>query len=311
MKAALLFSLHGLLMVIPQVNEVPPTKEERLFGILFILVLMGSIMAIYFLVRSNKTLQTKYEDIEKQTHEIEEKNEKLEYTNDNLRLINDEKSSMLSIVAHDLKTPLGNVEGLANLIAMQKENLSKEQLHYVELIVETARKARETVDTMLDVHKIESDFKVVTKVKQDYINLLQEVIDSHKVDAASRNIEIELVDHVRTREMETDADYFKQILSNILSNAVKFSPDNEKVILLVTERDHSVRFDISDVGPGMDESTRKRLFTSYAKVEVEQDDRISGMGLYISRKLVEKLNGKIRLESTSSEGTTFSVEFFK
>jgi signal transduction histidine kinase len=312
MKTVLLLGLYNILLKIPQVNEELPSKEERLMAILFIVVLMGSIMAIYALVRSKNVLQDKYEDIEKQSHEIEEKNDELEFRNDTLRLINDEKNSMISVVAHELKTPLGNVEGLASLISLESENLSKSQKEYLQLIIETSRKARETVDSMLDVHKIEADFKVMQKSQHNYIDLINDVIDSNMAMAKSRTVEIELVDHVRTKEIETDPDYFKLILSNILSNAIKFSPENEKVIILVTEKDHSIRFDISDLGPGMDESTRKRLFSSVPKVEMGGgEERVAGMGLFISRKLVEKLNGKIRLEHTSEEGTTFSVEFFK
>jgi signal transduction histidine kinase len=272
---------------------------------------MGSIIAIYFVVRSNRVLQTKYDKIEKETHDIVEQKEELVFVNDSLREISDEKSSMISVVAHDLKTPLGNVEGLANLVLLEKEKLSKAQLEYLTLIIDTSQKAREKVDLMLDVHKIEAEVKSMNKINHNYIDLIKEVIQANSVEAENGNIEIELMDHIRTAEIETDENYFKQILSNILSNAIKFSPKNEKVIVLVTEKDHSIKIDISDLGPGMDESTKKRLFTSYAKIEVGEAEKVTGMGLYIARKLVEKLNGKIRLESTSEEGTTFSVEFLK
>jgi signal transduction histidine kinase len=256
-------------------------------------------------------LQSKYDNIEKQTHEIEEEKEELVFVNDSLRQISDEKSSMISVVAHDLKTPLDNVEGLANLIYLEKENLSQAQIEYLNLIIETSQKAREKVDLMLDVHKIEAEVKTMNKVNHNFIDLVNEVIEANAVDAEKRNVEVELMAHVRTTEIETDANYFKQILSNILSNAIRFSPKNEKVIVLVTEKDHSIKIDVSDLGAGMDESTKKRLFVSYAKIDIADKERVTGMGLYIARKLIEKLNGKIRLESTSEDGTTFSIEFLK
>lgn len=311
MLNTILYNLISILLLVPQVNEAEPTKEERLFSILFLLLLMGSIVAIYFVVRSNRVLQSKYDKIEKQSHEIVEEKEELTFVNDSLREISDEKSNMISVVAHDLKTPLGNVEGLANLVLLEKENLSKPQMEYLNLIIETSQKARVKVDLMLDVHKIEAEVKSMNKISHNFLDLIKEVIEANSVEAENRSIEIELMDHVRTTEIETDEIYFKQILSNILSNAIKFSPENEKVIVLVTEKDHSIKIDVSDLGPGLDESTKKRLFTSYAKINVGDVDEVTGMGLYIARKLIEKLNGKIRLESTSEDGTTFSIEFLK
>lgn len=311
MVYTILYNFISILLLVPQVNDPEPTKEERLFAILFLLLLMGSIISIYFIVRSNRVLQSKYDKIEKETSEIVDQKDELVFVNDSLREISDEKSNMMSVVAHDLKTPLGNVEGLANLVLLEKEKLSNAQLEYLTLIIDTSRKAREKVDLMLDVHKVESEVKTMNKIKHNYVDLVKEVIQANSVEAEKRNVEIELMDHIRTSEIETDENYFKQILSNILSNAVKFSPENEKVIVLVTEKDHSVKIDVSDLGPGLDESTKKRLFTSYAKIDVGEEEKVSGMGLYIARKLIEKLNGKIRLESTSDEGTTFSIEFLK
>ena len=307
------FFLHISLFLVFQMTQEEmeaPTQSERLFAILFILILMVSSIAIYFLVRSKRVLQSKFNNMKDETHAIEEKNDELAFRNDSLKLINDEKNNAISIVAHDLKTPLGNVEGLANLISLEKDNLSKSQMEYLDLIIDTSIKAREKIDVMMDVHRIESEIRDMNSISLDYLQLIKDVIDLNKGLATSQKVEVELIDHVRTNEIKTDADYFKQIFSNILSNAIEYSPENEKVIILVTEKEHSIKFDISDSGSGMDENAKKRLFTSYS-LDLGKEKKSTAMGLYIARKLVEKLNGKIRLESSGEEGTTFSVEFFK
>ena len=303
-------ALHSILIQVNSEDSELPTQSEKLFAILFILLLMGSAIAIYFLVRSKRVLQSKFENMEEQTHVIEEKYDKLTFANDSLKLFNDEKNNAISIVAHDLKTPLGNVEGLASLIYLEKDNLSTTQKEYLDLIIETARKAQQKIDIMLDAHKIESDIREMKKIPQNYLELINDVIELNTAEAKNRNVEIELIEHVRTKEINTDPDYFKQVISNILSNAIKFSPIDEKVIILITEKEHSIKFDISDLGPGMDNNAKKRVFTSYT-LDLSKEKKSTAMGLFIAKKLVEKLNGKIRLESTSEEGTTFSVEFFK
>lgn len=305
-----ILALYSILIQVSPEDTELPTQSEKLFAILFIVLMMASAIAIYFLVRSKRVLQSKFKNMKEQTQEIEEKVDKLAFVNDSLKLFNDEKNNAISIVAHDLKTPLGNVEGLANLIYLEKDNLSDTQLEYLDLLIDTAKKAQLKIDIMLDAHKIESETREMKKYPQNYLELIQDVVELNIAEAKNRNVEIELIEHVRTKEINTDPDYFKQVISNILSNAIKFSPKDEKVIILITEKEHSIKIDISDLGPGMDEPSKKRVFTSYT-LDLSKERKSTAMGLFIAKKLVEKLNGKIRLESTSEEGTTFSVEFFK
>jgi len=141
--------------------------------------------------------------------------------------------------------------------------------------------------------------------------LLADVIRTHTPQAELKGIKIELEEHVRIQEINTDKEYFKQIFSNILENAIRYSLNDEKVTILITENENTFRFDISDVGPGMDESTKKRLYTTYIRTDDSGKSKVTGLGLSIARNLIEKLTGKITFTTSDKDGTTFSVEFFK
>lgn len=276
-----------------------------MFFVILVSVAVIVVIVIYF--RSSMVDSI---SVAKKNKEIAEKNKELAFINDTLKNTSSEKDNMVSVVAHDLRSPLGNIEGLANLVK-NNGNLDKENIQYLDLIVETASKARTTIDNLLDIHKITTDVSSMRLVRQNYLVLIADVLRSFEHSAKQKNIEIELEELVRIKELNTDKEYFKRIFSNLIDNAIKYSPENEKVVVLITENENTIRFDITNFGPVMDEATRKRLYTTNVVEDEKGHRRVAGYGLSITRNLVEKLTGKISYDSSEEEGTTFSVEFFK
>jgi len=147
-------------------NEMIATDSGNISVMILIGLAFLILAFLIFIVLKNRKSHS--DIIKKQNKEIEIKNKELAFANDSLRSTNSEKDNMVSIVAHDLKTPLGNIEGLANLISIEQDRLSEDQKKYIKLIMETTKGAMNTIESLLDVHKIEADIGQIRMMRQNY-----------------------------------------------------------------------------------------------------------------------------------------------
>lgn len=295
-----------------QFEETSSNDSMKLLVILIIVISLISLMAIILIIKSKRALQEQINNNENQHKEREEKNTELAFNIESLKELNIEKNNIISIAAHDLRTPLDNVEGLANLILLDSKKLKDDHVKYLEMIMDTTQKARNTITYLLDIHKIESEIEQMVLTQENFLELIEDIIKGLESMARDKNIDVILeAEHIRTSEINTDKNYFKQIISNLLTNAIKYSPANTKVVILVIETENTVRISVVDHGTGISDELKKQLFTPYSQVDQSGSGKVTGLGLIITRKLVEKLNGKFRLETVIDEGNSFSVEFFK
>jgi len=281
---------------------------------IIIVIVLGIIAFVSWalVVRAYKRLKNKYKVIEEDHNKIVSLNDELEFKNESLEELNLEKNNMISVVAHDFKAPLGNIEGLIELIKLKKETLSDEQLEYLEMLKKVTQETSNMVDVMLNVHRIESELHELTLHKHDVLEISRKVIRLHEEKAKNKKTKIVFAPKFDSCELNTDKQYFHQIISNILDNAVKFSPENTGVIVRLMEEDNSVSVSITDFGPGISKTDHKRLFSGYTKLGGEKSDgKPTGTGLAIVLRLVEKLQGKINVNSEEGKGSTFTVTFKK
>jgi signal transduction histidine kinase len=223
-----------------------------------------------------------------------------------------EKNNMISLVAHDLKAPLGNIQGLVELIKLDEQLLNKDQVQYLELMKKVSIDTSSMVDIMLNVHRIESELHRLTLHEYDIIELLHKVINLHEPAAKLKKTSIIFESEVTSCLINTDKQYFQQIISNITQNAVDYSPENSTITIVLVESDKKVTVSITDEGPGIVESDQKRLFGGYKKMTTEDGtDKPAGIGLAIAFRLLEKLHGKIEVKSALGRGATFIVELIK
>lgn len=303
-----------LLFFLPELVNAQETvaseegSELKTLTILLIVFAFVVLFGLLFVIRAYRELKSQYGVITKQKNEIAEKNEELGFKNDALAAINAEKNTMLSVVAHDLKTPLGNIHGLVELISLEADKLTDQQKEYLDLIKKVVAESTSMVNNMLDVNKIESELHDMILVPQQVSKLTKKALKMNEALATAKGIVLEVRSNNEDVEVNTDQQYFSQILSNIVSNAVKYSPEGKTVSIIVTEKEHTVQVSIKDEGPGLSEDMQKRLFSGYSKASSDQK---SGYGLVIVKRLVEKLSAKMRVESAEGAGTTFHLEFLK
>jgi len=293
-------------------EEFSDPQQLKLIVILLVVFAFVAIFGLSFAIRSYRELKKQYTVIESQHEEIEEKSTQLAVKNETLEELNMEKNNMISVVAHDLKAPLGNIQGLVELIKLDKQVLTNEQLKYLELLKKVSSDTSVMVDVMLNVHRIESELHQLTLHEYDVVELVNKVINFHEPAAQLKNTKIVFEHEQDSCSVKTDKQYFHQIISNITQNAVDYSPENSTVTVLLTESDSKIAISISDEGPGIVDSDQKRLFSGYNKMTGEDGkEKPSGIGLAIVFRLLEKLHGKIDVKSTIGKGTTFTVELIK
>lgn len=291
-------------------EDLSNMRTVVLLLIAFAFVIMFGLI---YVVKSHRELKQQYTIIDKQKNEIAEKNEQLAFNNDSLEEMNTEKNNVLSVVAHDLKTPLGNIQGLIELLGLNKKNLSKDQLEYMTLISKVSTDGISMVNNMLDVHKIEAELKAMVLINTNVLEIMDKVIKLHEPLALSKKVQLNIDISNRDLEIRTDAQYLRQIISNLVSNAIKYTSENSIVEIKVKELDNIVQISVIDNGKGISKEQMKRLFAGYKVAGSNKDEKSSpGFGLLITRRLVDKLKGKISVENKATGlGAVFTVELLK
>lgn len=233
---------------------------------------------------------------------------KLKNHSASLTTLNQEKNEFLGIVAHDLKNPLSAILGFAELIQEADGDLTREELlEYARNIQVSSRNMFQLITNLLDVNIIESG-KI--NLHLEYINIspiLQSVIAAYAERAKRKNITV-CVDNISIRhDAIADILLVQQILDNLISNAIKYSPQSKMVYIRVIDSKEQIRCEIQDEGQGLSTDEQQKLFTKFTRLSTKPTagEHSTGLGLFIVKKLVTAMNGQVWCESEPGKGTTF------
>ena len=217
------------------------------------------------------------------------------------------KSEFLAHVSHEIRTPMSAVLGYAELLLNQLKN--DEFLHEVKIIKSSGESLLRLVDDLLDLSSIEAGKLQIEPDRCELDVLLAEVVSQVQMRATEKHLNLTL-DYVGDipQSIETDAGRVQQILLNLLSNAIKFTDKGDIClrIMYLAEPIPTVRFDVTDTGIGMSESRQKKLFQPFERA-TRRDYGGTGLGLYISHRLAERLQGTLTVESTLHRGSSFTL----
>ncbi|TXT57148.1 MAG: hypothetical protein BAJALOKI2v1_530012 [Promethearchaeota archaeon] len=239
-------------------------------------------------------------------HDISE----LEKARRELKELNDLKNKFLGIVAHDLKNPIATINMASNYLLenCDLENI-KDTTKLLEMIHNSSNFMRDLVDNLLDVSKIESGKLVLKKRKIDYINFLKEVLEFNKITARNRLINIILeIKENHFPKVSLDKNRIKQVLNNLVENAIKFSPEESQIIIKVRKRnENELITEIIDFGPGIPDNEINNLFKEFhtTGIRAKNGAKSTGLGLAICKKIIEKHSGEIGVKSEVGKGSTF------
>jgi PAS domain S-box-containing protein len=221
------------------------------------------------------------------------------------------KNEFVSIVSHELRTPLTSIRGSLGLIAGAMAN---ELPQRVKAMVNIAHKNSERlvslVNDILDIDKIESGNMVFNMKTINLIPVIEQSLEANADYGQQYHVSFVLQTELQEVNVYADADRLMQVLANLLSNAAKFSPANSEVFVIVARHHQTIRVSVKDQGPGIPEEFRPQMFQKFAQAD-SSDTRQkggSGLGLSISKAIIERHNGKMGFDTMVNRGTTFFFE---
>jgi signal transduction histidine kinase/DNA-binding LacI/PurR family transcriptional regulator/HPt (histidine-containing phosphotransfer) domain-containing protein/ActR/RegA family two-component response regulator len=217
------------------------------------------------------------------------------------------KTQFLASVSHEIRTPMNAVLGMAELLL--SENLNNRQRHYAEDIRTSAMSLLSIVNKILDLSKMQSGKMDLSPVHYDFISMVDNIGSMTRSLIKGKNVAFDMEMHGEIpKYLYGDNARLRQILLNILSNAVKFT-EKGHVRLLISVSDEEIRFTVMDTGMGIKKEDLIDLFDAFKQADtvVNRDYKGTGLGLTITKALVEMMDGEIEVESVLEQGTTVHV----
>jgi len=261
------------------------------------------------------------EDLQQSQSELDEHNKNLELkvaektqilslANRRLEEMNRLKSEFLANMSHELRTPLNAILGFTDLmIDGQCGQLTEQQSTYLQTVYTSGQHLLNLINSILDLSKIEAG-KMEVFPEEFYVqDVIEFALSLVAPQASKKQIHLHQAVAADVKTVVADQTKMQQILQNLLTNAVKFTPENGRVGIVVTQDDNGVLFAISDTGVGISKQDQQKIFSAFTQVDATYTRRFEGTGLGLSLvdHYVRMHRGKVWVESEEGKGSTFYV----
>ncbi|MGI9088732.1 MAG: sensor histidine kinase [Chthoniobacterales bacterium] len=231
--------------------------------------------------------------------------DQLATSNAELVVLNREKTEFLGIAAHDLRNPLNTIVGYAQLL-QANGNDAKNVPKFANAINTAGTRMRDLIKNLLDANAVEQGRFSCEVQRCDLRELIAESLEHNRIDSERKEIAI-TVEMADGAAAGADRITTVQVLDNLISNAIKYSPFETTIRVRGTVEDGSVFITVTDEGPGVSEEDQKRMFGKFARLSARPTggESSTGLGLSIVKKLVRAMSGSIECRSTFGHGSSF------
>ncbi len=232
--------------------------------------------------------------------------------NEKLLRLNEEKDQLVSIAAHDLKSPLNRIEGLLSIVKLSSDNLTAEQHELIDKVSEVSKEQNALIRDILNIDALENNAHEKLSLQRiNVTKVIAEVLEDFTLVANNKSIDLQTDYDTHVAYVQGDHTALIQVYENLLSNALKFSPPGKKVRITLRLEEDMVRTAVQDEGPGLQPEDVPLLFRKFQKLSAQPTagESSSGLGLSIVKRYVDAMDGQIHYEATPGQGATFVVRF--
>ncbi len=216
------------------------------------------------------------------------------------------KQELISIATHELRTPITGIKGYLDMILTGDAGpISGELKEMIEEIIKINQRLADLVDDLLNVGRIEQGRIELKPIPMDIVKLIEEVVKELQIQAKDKNLQLRFEKH-EMEQVKADPERTRQILINLVGNAIKYT-EHGSVTVALGKNEHEVIVAVEDTGMGISKEGQEKLFEKFYRVKTDKTRRITGtgLGLWITKQLVERQGGKIWVESVEGKGSTF------
>jgi len=222
------------------------------------------------------------------------------------------RDALIATVSHELRTPLTSIMGYLELLGTGPDQLSAEDAGYIEVVSRNATRLKHMVEDLLFLAQLDAGSFSLDLGDADLVELAREAIEAARPAAEAKKLTL-MLEHRQPALVSADANRIGQALDNLISNAIKFTPEGGKVHLLIENHKNTHTLHVTDTGYGIPASEQQRLFERFFRSTTASANNVpgTGLGLTIAKTIIERHGGSIGFDSTEGEGTTFSVSLPK
>lgn len=218
------------------------------------------------------------------------------------------KNAILNIVAHDLRSPLSGITNLARLLLKSEQDLTRQK--YLELIENSGNHSMSIIQDLLEMVQLEQDLHLIDMDSTDLNQFIKDCIKMHEFQCKEKSIQIQFHSSVEKVFHSINQDKMMRVFSNLISNAIKFSSENGLIEIKLYRENQKTIILIKDNGIGIPKELQPYLFEKFGKSRRvgTRGEKTIGLGLSITKEIIDKHQGKIRIESEENKGTSVYIE---
>ena len=249
-----------------------------------------------------------YQKLKSQTKLLVRQNQELEQQKKLLQGLISEKEQLISLVSHDLKGPFNRIYALVQLLSMSSSNLTNEQLDYISKIHQISNDGLALLKNLLDNRRLEDKGIDLFIEKVNLTLLVSNLVKSYTVLADKKRIRV----HFEKQSglvVNSDKITLNRIVENLLSNALKFTPSGKSIFVYLFQNGENFELTIIDEGPGISLEDQQKLFVKYQRLSARPTggESSTGLGLFLVKSMVEKINGTVSYEGGLGRGSQFKI----
>lgn len=235
--------------------------------------------------------------------------DKIQKANIRLKELDQLKDEFVSLASHELRTPMTAIKSYLWMVLNKSKNLDPQIRTYLDIASAETEHLIKLVQNMLTISRIEGKRLELNIEVLNLFEQVKHVYDTLKIKTAEKHITFTLLPYPEKLMVSGDKDKLSEVFENIIGNAIKYTPEKGSISVYFTLEKNKIAVRVSDTGPGITKENLTKLFQKFGRLEDAKQSRTSGtgLGLYISKQIVDLHKGSIKVESEVGKGTTFTV----